>query len=35
MIGLQDEEESCGVCMQFYVIPTISGIYICMCVIVR
>ena len=32
MLGLQDDGESCGACMQFYVIPTISGVYVCVCV---
>ena len=32
MVGLQDEEESRGVCMQFCVIPTISGVYVRVCV---
>ena len=32
MVGLQDDGESCGVCAQFCVIPTISGVYVCVCV---
>ena len=31
-MGLQDDGESCGVCMQFCVIPTISGVYVCVCI---